>query len=414
MNNILKIPAIAATILFLDTSIMYGLAQPRTEEINNIARNTENEKGVKQLIEKAISKAKKKHILQKDSTENGLLERSTKTLSLPPIDYTNNHPIIPSKGTIKMLALLIDFPDEPHNSAFTNEHINTRLFGQGDPNNREFDSLSKYYYRSSYGQLNVIGNTLGWYTANNNRSIIDLDNNTSRENLIKEAIGYYKNQGHDFSQYGVNGYMHIMVIYSGVYGGTDSGEYTVRFLDESYNIDGNKISRYTMDSQWDARSEFINLTDPSFYPKNVIHEFGHLLGLPDYYDLVKSVGLQGGVGGRDVMGGRTRGDHNCFSKYLLDWIDPIIISSGTQTVTLNPSGTSKDAILIMPGITSSDIFSEYFMIQNRSKVGNDNVGELEFGSDMFSNGLLIWLLMQHWMLETSLFGIIIQQPPENY
>jgi hypothetical protein len=41
-------------------------------------------------------------------------------------------------------------------------------------------------------------------------------------------------------------------------------------------------------------------------------------------------------------------DHNSFSKWVLGWLTPIVIANGNQNITLNPSGTSKDAVIMMP------------------------------------------------------------------
>jgi hypothetical protein len=76
------------------------------------------------------------------------------------------------------------------------------------------------------------------------------------------------------------------------------------------------------------------------------------------------------------------GDHNCFSKFVLDWITPTTIISGSHTVTLNASGASQDAVVVMPDITAGDQFQEFFMVQNRFRTNNDTAYP--------NDGLLIW------------------------
>jgi hypothetical protein len=75
-------------------------------------------------------------------------------------------------------------------------------------------------------------------------------------------------------------------------------------------------------------------------------------------------------------------DHNCFSKWMLEWLTPTIVGNGTHNVTLNPSGTSPDCVAIWPYLDNGDVFSEFFMVQNRQSVGND--------SNFPGKGLLIW------------------------
>jgi len=66
---------------------------------------------------------------------------------------------LPSTGTVKVLTLLISFSDYPESN--TQASIHSKLFGDGDAADYPYESLKKYYNRSSYGQLSVEGNTLG-------------------------------------------------------------------------------------------------------------------------------------------------------------------------------------------------------------------------------------------------------------
>jgi len=112
-----------------------------------------------------------------------------------------------------------------------------------------------------------------------------------------------------------------------------------------------------------------------------IHETGHALGLPDYYDYDDAIGPGGGLGGLDMMDGNW-GDHNCFSKYLLGWLSPRVINQGRHDVSLSPSGGTADAVLLMHGDPQADPYGEYFMVQYRGLDEND--------SDYPGRGLLIW------------------------
>jgi len=284
---------------------------------------------------------------------------------------------MPTTGTVKILALLIDFPDYPHSN--TAESIQAKLFGDGTVS-PPYESLRNYYRRSSYNQLEIQGDVLGWYTTSYNRSTIS-QTTTGRETLIKEALNYYNAQGHDFSQYDNNGdgaIDYLVVIWAG----PDNGwanfwwGYMTNFADSSYRLDGKGLRTYSW--QWEARPY-----PGTFSPRVVIHETGHGLGLPDYYDYDENVGPDGGVGGLDMMDANW-GDHNCFSKFLLDWISPTAYNSGSQTVTLNAAGTTKEdnAVVIMRGITQGEQFAEFFMVQNRYRAGND--------TGYLTDGLLIW------------------------
>ncbi len=118
-----------------------------------------------------------------------------------------------------------------------------------------------------------------------------------------------------------------------------------------------------------------------FMPNVVIHETGHALGLPDYYDYDDGVGPRGGVGGLDMMDGN-QGDHNPFSKWLLDWITPTVLGGGSHAVSLGGTAATGDALVIMPGATAGDPFFEFFLVQNRHRTDND--------ARLAANGMLIW------------------------
>jgi M6 family metalloprotease-like protein len=284
---------------------------------------------------------------------------------------------MPTSGTVKVLALLISFNDYP--GVTTPEYFTNRLFGDG-VGGPPFDSLRDFYVRSSYDQLTIEGNVLGWYQAPYARSTV-AETDTGRQNLIKEALNYYNTQGHDFSQYDNDGdgaIDYFCVFWTGPHGEWAEfwwGYYTW-FSDSTYRLDGKRLTNYSW--QW----ELYNYPSGTFSPSTIIHETGHALGVPDYYDYDDAVGPRGGVGNLDIMD--STGDHNCFSKFMLDWITPTVVSTGAQTVTLRASGLYPDALLFMPGAVPGQIFNEYFMVQNRYRSGNDT--NLFTGSD----GLVLW------------------------
>lgn len=286
---------------------------------------------------------------------------------------------MPTTGNVKILALLIEFQDYTHSNSSADIHSN--LFGAGNIGRAPYESLATYYSRASYGMLNLTnGTTLGWYQTGVNRSSVS-QTPAGREGLIKQALNYFDAQGHDFKQYDNNGdgiIDYLVVIWTGPDNGWGNfwWGYQTSFQDTAYKLDGVRLGKYSW--QWEA-----NPVGSAFSPKVVIHETGHALGLPDYYDYDPSVGPKGGVGGLDMMDAN-RGDHNCFSKWVLDWLTPKVVGVGSRNETLAASGTSQDCVVIWPGITTNDLFSEFFVVQNRHRVGNDNA------PGMPADGMLIW------------------------
>lgn len=285
---------------------------------------------------------------------------------------------MPTKGTVKFFVLAIDFSDFPADPANTVASLQSKIFGEGDANAYPYESLRSFYRRSSYNQLDLTGTVLGWYRPAYPRANLGTDS-LSRESLVKEAIAHFKAQGHDFSQYDNDGDGAIDY-FSVIWTGPDNGwanfwwAYKTDWNDESFRVDGKKLDTYTW--MWLSRP-----AGGAFSPRILIHETGHALGLPDYYDYNAELGPKGGCGGLDMMDANW-GDHNAFSKFLLDWIQPTVVTRSAQGLSLRASGTSPDAILMVPEAANASLYHEYFLIQNRHRVGNDK--------DLPGDGMLIW------------------------
>jgi len=313
-----------------------------------------------------------------------------RALGLTIADIDGTQPVFPpeqrpglrSKGTNNVFVLLIDFPDHP--SRNTPAWIDRAIFGDGNNLDDYYpqESLRNYYRRSSYGLLEIQGSTLGWYRPAYSRAEVP-ETDTGRENLIKEALTYFNRQGHDFSKYdndndGVIDY--FLVIWTGPPGEWASfwwGYYTgwgSRFI-----LDGKQFANATYSWQWESYDE----PPGFFYPYVTIHETGHALGLPDLYDYDDEVGPRGGVGGLDMMDSNW-GDHNGFSKMLLDWLTPEVCAFGNRngTFALRPTASFKDAVIFWPDYAADRPFSEFFMVQNRTRVAND--------TGLPADGLLLW------------------------
>lgn len=294
---------------------------------------------------------------------------------------------LPAKGTVKVLVVLVDFAEYPHAAQDTVADVYNKFFGDGDSSQFPYESLRNYYRRASYGQLEIQGNVLGWYRAPHSRGWYD-DHDTGfplyiddgEETLVESALNYFNGQGHDFTQYDANNDGSIDSLFI-LWTGPDNGwsnfwwaksiTWPHGFLvpHDGFEVDGKEIKRYVwswLRSPWNDTSVF--------QPRVDIHETGHQLGLPDYYDYDGDQGPDGGVGDLDMMDGNW-GDFNCFSKFLLEWLTPTYIVSGDQMLSLRPSGTAQDCVLIMPSslYSTGNRFDEFYMAQYRRRsAGNDS------------------------------------------
>lgn len=289
---------------------------------------------------------------------------------------------LPTTGAPQVFVLLVDFPDFPHSATQTVADVESKFFGSGIPRQYPLESLRSFYLRSSYGQLDIQGTVFDWYTAQHARSYYEgLGIGAGQEAVTMEALAFADAQGHDFSRYDNNGDGVIEAFFV-EWTGPDNGwsnfwwPYLRKWrANPGYTLDGMRLASYVW--SWIASPE-----GEPYRPAVDIHETGHALGLPDLYDYDAAVGPNGGVGGLDMMGGF--GDHGCFSKFMLGWVAPTVVASGTSTLQLGPSGTAPDCVLLMPQAAAGEVFHEYFLAQYR-RIGNGNDPAYFPGS-----GLVIW------------------------
>jgi M6 family metalloprotease-like protein len=111
----------------------------------------------------------------------------------------------------------------------------------------------------------------------------------------------------------------------------------------------------------------------------VAHESGHLLGLPDLYDVN---GITAGIGFWGLMGSGNWNKANspahmgAWSRAQLGWVTEIVVPRDT-TIELSPI-ESSDTAFVVP-IADSD---EYFLLENRQRLGSD--------VNLKAPGLLVW------------------------
>ncbi|MGZ4846557.1 MAG: M6 family metalloprotease domain-containing protein [Halobacteriota archaeon] len=293
---------------------------------------------------------------------------------------------LPATGTVQVPVFLVDFSDAPHKGDQKAADVQSKMFGNGDSKLKPYESLRNYYQRSSYGKLTITGKVFDWYRAAYPRAYYkSLGSEAGMEAIVKEVFTYWDARGVNFAPYDNDNNGNIDSFFV-KWTGPDEGwsldglwwPYQTSFSDATFRIDGKGLNMYVW--SWYTR---VNAGEKTYHPQVDIHETGHLLGLPDYYDYECGVGPENGLGDLDMMDA-SWGDHNCFSKFLLGWITPTVVSAGTKTISLTPSETSQAAVLVMPGATTDSSYAEFFMAQYRQRgLGNDP-------ASYPASGLLIW------------------------
>lgn len=288
-----------------------------------------------------------------------------------------------NQDKMNFLMLLVDFTDKAFaisRDEFDNMMNQTNYSGIG--------SFKDYYIANSYGKLNVTTVVAGWYHAKNNMAYYgandDYGYDIRPQNLVREAIDSAKAHGINFKQFDNDGdgfVDAVMVIHSGYDEASGADENTIWAHewslsgdpnnDQSVPYDGVTLDTYTIQSELEGTTGKVmaGIGGPA-------HEFGHALGLPDWYDTDYDDPTTGGqaydLGYWDVMAGgtynnesKTPANHCAYSKYLLGWLNPTELKADTK-VSLPNLNDSSAAYLFQSGVKG-----EFFLMENRQQIGWD-------------------------------------------
>lgn len=273
---------------------------------------------------------------------------------------------LPASGTVKGLVLAVDFSDHPSGSGLITK-TDLELAFNGDSGDVDYESVHSYYLASSYGNLDLTFDVYGFYRAEHSSSYYAslYDFGDPASDLALEVMAYYDGVI-DFSQYDGNGDGYVDALYV-IYTvpvsfnyGSDLWWAFVDYCIYTDEFDGTELYYFSF-----LGTEFFSYVNGS--SRTAIHETGHLLGLDDYYDYDDSDSVNsGGLGGADMMDD-TVGDMNPFSKLLLGWISPTVVT-GSGTFVLPPFESSGECLLLIPAWNDT-IFDEYLLISYYTPTG---------------------------------------------
>lgn len=287
---------------------------------------------------------------------------------------------LPSVGTYKALVIPVQFKDD---TTITQSQLtNLNIAFNGTETETGWESVKTYYQKASYGKLNLsfdiqpvfnASKTASDYSkhSKNVSSSSGTYTQTGEELVLLEALAYYESRL-NLSDYDYNGDGCIDAVYLIYSADVDYGNgdffwaYTTWYSgDETFD---NLNTYYYFFAGFDFMDESTANDSGSGQDRipglkvnaaTYIHETGHLLGLDDYYDYKSGLGCNEGLGSADMMD-YTVGDHNVYSKIMLGWLEPQIVTS-TQTITISSSQAQADAVLIPLNFDNS-YFCEYLLI----------------------------------------------------
>ena len=277
----------------------------------------------------------------------------------------------PTSGNINVAFIMAEFEDQDFQEEYDQDYFEDTAFASTNSMWDYFDEVSK-------GALNIEGNVYGPYTLNGSAA-----NYSSGPDFVKDSVEIADNDIY-FPDYDA-----VVAIHSGP-GGESSGD-----SNDIWSAHWPTLRISTDDEDEDGNDHFVDgITQVPEYQlsngeKNPLgvwcHEFGHELGLPDYYD---TDGSSEGVGNWAVMAAGSWGNNgetpvyfSAYSRYWLGWDEPITIEDDITNLVIEPVSEGGNIYkLPIPGNLSES--GEYFLLENRQKT--------KYDSYLPGEGLLIW------------------------
>ena len=351
--------------------------------------------------------------------QSALIEKIQKAPSKANVLKSQSKPkkVFPVSGSPKSLVILVNFADvnfvtPSPQTAFTN-----LLNQDGYSANGATGSARDYFMASSYGKLAPQFDVVGPVTLPNNMAFYGANGSSGDVNpvqMVVDACTLASAAGVDFSQYDTDAdgvIDNVFVCYAGYNEAEDTSTDNVNantiwpqsssvVVDDNYSGTEASITfNGKLLSSFACTSELKGYTGGNMCGIGTFcHEFGHVLGLPDYYNQVYSNSpslnswsiMDAGNYNND---GRTPPTYSAFDRFYLGYFTPQQVSSASNLTllpiyqgTTEPVNTTNQAFLIsatthnLNPTTPSP--SEYFMVEYRKQTGWDTYLPAE--------GMCIW------------------------
>jgi len=336
---------------------------------NSILLNVENNSATFSLIkgENTVSASFKKIENSKETIKNIKTKFNYFDVTS---SYGNNS--LPSLSSPSLLVVPVQFSDL--SSKWTTSKLNSLkgafIGTNSDNSNSYWESLKSYYYKSSYGKLDL------------NITITDVLSPSIKASKFKKleedsdgnitGVGIETIIENDYSSITINNVKlkdNVSNYDSNNDGYIDAIWFVYNEFDIDYINNYNKYWAYSSISFVDTPIlSYANMGAGFLFEDSkdgldahtLIHETGHLLGLDDYYtyESNKSYSCLGCI---DMMDYNV-GDHNAFSKFALDWVNPYLVDKSIN-ISLKDFPSSGECIILPSSSFNNSAFSEYYIIE---------------------------------------------------
>lgn len=265
--------------------------------------------------------------------------------------YGETRHAIPSVGEVPLLVIPVGFGG---GGSLDLQRIEKAFFGVSS--NTSYQSVSSYYHLSSGGRLLLYGEVASEYfqCPYTVEELSSYSGGTEAKRVLssiyEEALSWYQES-----------FPMSYTRFASFYG---EQPIPVYFLyDAPYSSSSSSLLwAFSINSpapvSWSSLYMMGEGKEPD--PHTYIHEVGHLLGLPDYYDTTSSDLRISPLGRMDMMDCSV-GDHNAFSKFLLGWGMPYVVT-GECSITLSQA-TYNNQMVLLANEWNQTPYDDYLLLE---------------------------------------------------
>ena len=302
-------------------------------------------------------------------------------------------------GQKRFLVILVEFSDMKFTTAGDDPQatFTQMLNSPGFSENGGVGSARDFYYDNSHGLFEPVFDVFGPVTLEREYSYYGGNDYQGNDQNAEQAVAdgcKALDEEIDFSQYDNDGdgYVDLVFMYYAGHGEADYSDsdtiwphqYELSAAGKSVTLDGKKVDSYACTNEIEGSGQYANKLCGI---GTACHEFGHAMGLPDFYDTdYDDNGQAAGMFGFSTMdSGAYNGDGRrpCYftteERIMLGWLkeeDAFRTFDKTGTYTL----TSVDDNIAYRTFTDMD--GEYFVYECRASNGWD--------ADLGAHGLIVY------------------------
>ncbi len=300
----------------------------------------------------------------------------------------------PVKGKQKGLVILVAYKDVSFDDSYDAHDYFSRMVNEKDFSTYGgTGSARDYFLECSNGQFDIEFDVYGPVVLPHERSYYGANTSATGGSDVKAwEMAVHACQildpEVDFTQYDRDNdgeIDNVFIFYAGMGEATGGGADTVWphafYVSEqgNYSVDGKKINRYACTNEWETIYRIHRPDGVGTF----IHEFSHVMGLPDLYATSYSSSFTPGIWSCMDLGsynneGRTPPLHGIFERNAFGWMKPVEITDAMNG-RLESIGSNQGYII------NTTRPQEFFLLENRQQTSWDRY--------IPGNGMLIWHIL---------------------